>query len=105
MLILFRYHSLILLKTHNCKAFFTLQTCLQRSRVQGPPEWHPAPSEVKAAAKKAAQLASGKGVDIVKLAIMDAVRQEGIATTLIGFCTPEQVRSSLPPAKFIGNSW
>ena len=62
--------------------------------MQGPPEWHPAPAVVKAAAKQAAECAAMQGVDIAKLAIMDALRQPGISSHLIGFCTPEQVRGS-----------
>jgi len=60
--------------------------------VQGPPAWHPAPDEVKDAARRAAEAASKHGVDIAKLAIMEAVQQRGVATSLIGFATPEQAR-------------
>lgn len=60
---------------------------------QGPPDWHPASVEVKAAVRQAADAASAQGVDIAKIAIMDAIRQPGIASHLIGFCTPEQVCS------------
>jgi hypothetical protein len=60
--------------------------------LQGPPAWHPAPTAVKDAARRAAEVADKDGVDIAKLAIVDAVRQPGIATSLIGFATPQQVR-------------
>ncbi len=60
--------------------------------VQGPPVWHPAPNDVKDAARRAAEAAAEHGVDIAKLAIMEAVQQRGVATSLIGFATPEQVR-------------
>ena len=62
------------------------------SEVQGPPAWHPAPDDVKDAARRAAAAAGEHGVDIAKLAIMEAVQQRGVATTLIGFATPEQAR-------------
>ena len=39
----------------------------------GPPDWHPAPQELKDAAARAAQVASGKGQDISELALVWAV--------------------------------
>ena len=62
-----------------------------RRHPQGPPEWHPAPAELQEAARNAAQLAASRGVSLPKLAIVEAVRTEGIASHLVGFCTPEQV--------------
>ena len=59
--------------------------------MQGPRPWHHAPQKLKEAAKAAADHASSKGVDIARLAIMDAVRNDDIATTLVGLCTPKQV--------------
>ena len=59
--------------------------------MQGPPAWHPAPDAVKDAARHAAEAAGKHGVDIAKLAIMEAVQQQGVATTLIGCATPQQV--------------
>ena len=47
---------------------------------------------MKDAARRAAEAADAEGVDIAKLAIMDAVRQPDVATSLIGFATPQQVR-------------
>jgi Aldo/keto reductase family len=64
--------------------------------VQGPPDWHPAPQEVKEAAAKAAQHARDAGVDIAKLAIMDAVRAEDIPTNLVGCASREQVPETCP---------
>lgn len=41
---------------------------------QGPPEWHPAPPELKEAARASAEYCRGQGVDIAKLALQFAVR-------------------------------
>ena len=41
---------------------------------QGPPEWHPAPEEVQAAAKRAVEAADSHGADIARLALGYAVR-------------------------------
>ncbi|GAB4819507.1 hypothetical protein N2152v2_006553 [Parachlorella kessleri] len=62
---------------------------------QGPPSWHPAPQQLKEAAKAAAEHARSRGVSIARLAIMDAVKNEDIATTLVGLCTPEQVNENV----------
>lgn len=62
---------------------------------QGPPSWHPAPQQLKDAAREAAEFAASKGMSIARLAIMDAVKNRDIATTLVGLCTPEQVRENV----------
>ena len=41
---------------------------------QGPPEWHPAPEELRTAARAAADCAASHGVDIARLALMWAVK-------------------------------
>lgn len=41
---------------------------------QGPPDWHPAPPELKEAAQAAADYCRDQGVDIAKLALQFAVR-------------------------------
>ena len=61
---------------------------------QGPPEWHPAPSEVQKAAKEAAQIAAKRGCSLPKLALMDALQNEDIATTLVGLCSVAQVNEN-----------
>jgi hypothetical protein len=41
---------------------------------QGPPEWHPAPPELKQAAAAAADYCKAQGMDIAKLALQFAVK-------------------------------
>jgi L-galactose dehydrogenase len=41
---------------------------------QGPPEWHPAPAELKEAAAAAAACCRDQGVDLSKLALQFAVK-------------------------------
>lgn len=59
--------------------------------LQGPPAWHPAPEQLKAAAAAAATAAAARGVSLPKLAIMEAVKDPAIASHLVGFCTRQQV--------------
>ena len=63
------------------------------SGFQGPPPWHPAPDEVKAACRRAAEYAEAHGSNISQLAIKWALQEESIATHLIGFSKPQQVHS------------
>ncbi|CAL5219725.1 g1621 [Coccomyxa viridis] len=66
---------------------------------QGPPEWHPAPEEVKAACKQAAEYAKAHGSNISKLAIKWALQQDSIASHLIGFTKPQQVYMNVETAQ------
>ena len=59
--------------------------------VQGALDWHPAPKPVLQAAIEAREKAASHGVDIGTLAIKEAVRPQGIAVTLVGMRTPEEV--------------
>ena len=66
--------------------FVLLKICLS----QGPPSWHPAPEEVKAACRQAAEYAKAHGSNISQLAIKWALQQKSIASHLIGFAKPQQ---------------
>jgi len=61
----------------------------------GPPTWHPAPPEVKAACAAAAQYCTAEGFDIANLALQFAVKNPDIATTLVGMSTCDIVRSNI----------
>ena len=62
-----------------------------RCAFQGPPPWHPAPDEVKAACRRAAEYAQAHGSNISQLAIKWALQNESITSHLIGFSKPQQV--------------
>ncbi|KAG2448034.1 hypothetical protein HYH02_007061 [Chlamydomonas schloesseri] len=61
----------------------------------GPPEWHPAPPALRAAAAEAAALAESRGQRIEALGLRFAFRQPGVATTLVGMTTPEMVAQNV----------
>ncbi|KAK9824850.1 hypothetical protein WJX81_007328 [Elliptochloris bilobata] len=65
---------------------------------QGPPAWHPGPEELKALCRKAAAHAAQRGVDLPAMAIKAAVQEPHIATSLVGFCRPKEVRASVASA-------
>ena len=69
--------------------------CMGLLTSQGPPAWHPAPPALRSAAAAAVRMCADRGMDLSELAIQFAVREEGIATTLVGMCTREQVRRNV----------
>lgn len=62
---------------------------------RGVPAWHPAPPALVAGARRAVQFCEQLGEDIVKLAIQFAVSHPGIATTLVGSASPENIRRNI----------
>ena len=59
--------------------------------MQGPPEWMPAPKEVKDACKLAVDAAIKRGIDITALAIKYSLQNEDLSTTLV--CTLRHMRA------------
>ncbi|KAF8059175.1 hypothetical protein HT031_005347 [Scenedesmus sp. PABB004] len=62
---------------------------------QGPPEWHPAPPELKEAAAAAAEYCRDQGADLARLALQFAVKHPSIATTLVGMASAATVRANV----------
>jgi aryl-alcohol dehydrogenase-like predicted oxidoreductase len=62
---------------------------------RGAPDWHPATDEIKAGCARAAAFCKERGVDIAKLAIQFAVQHPGIATTLVGTASEENIRKNV----------
>ncbi len=59
---------------------------------RGAPEWHPAPPALKQACAHAAAWCRERGEDISRIALQFAVSHPGIATTLVGSASPENMR-------------
>ena len=62
---------------------------------RGTPAWHPAPENVKQVCAAVAELVRSRGSDLAKLAVQFAVRQPGVATTLIGTADPANLERNL----------
>ncbi len=58
---------------------------------QGPPEWHPAPQEVKNAAEKAAVYCRENGGDLSTLGLQFSTAHPGIPTTAVSTANPERI--------------
>jgi aryl-alcohol dehydrogenase-like predicted oxidoreductase len=57
------------------------------------PAWLKEPEEVKAAARRAAALCTGRGGDIAKLALQFSCANPDIATTIAGSANPQNIRN------------
>ncbi len=62
---------------------------------RGTPPWHPAPQQVKDLCAQAARLCEQRGTPIEKLAIQFAIRHPGIATTLVGSASPQNMQRNI----------
>jgi L-galactose dehydrogenase len=69
--------------------------CMGLLTEQGPPDWHPAPQEVKDAGKKAAEFCRAQGADLSKLALRFCLDHPTVSSTLIGMSTTREVETSL----------
>jgi aryl-alcohol dehydrogenase-like predicted oxidoreductase len=57
------------------------------------PAWLKEPEEVKAAARKAAELCASRGSDIAKLALQFSIANPDITTTIAGSANPQNIRN------------
>jgi len=64
-----------------------------------PPSWHPAPAPIVAGCRRAAAYCREQGVDIVKLAVQFSISHPGLATTVIGSASAENIRRNVSYAE------
>jgi L-galactose dehydrogenase len=69
--------------------------CMGLLTEHGPPDWHPAPQEVRNAGKKAAEFCRAHGADLPKLALRFCLDHPFVSTTLIGMSSTREVETSL----------
>ncbi|MFW6039039.1 MAG: aldo/keto reductase [bacterium] len=62
---------------------------------QGPPDWHPAPQQLKQKCGEAAAHCAAKGKNLSKLAVQYALAEPRIATTLVSADHPQKVETNL----------
>lgn len=58
---------------------------------EGPPDWHPAPAEVKEKCAQAAQYCRERGSDIGKLALQYSVANPDVATHIVGTASSKRI--------------
>jgi L-galactose dehydrogenase len=69
--------------------------CMGLLTEHGPPDWHPAPQQVRDAGRKAAEFCRAHGADISKLALRFCLDHPFVSSTLIGIASTHQVEASL----------
>jgi len=70
----------------------------------GPPDWHPAPEELKSACRAAAEHCSKKGKSITKLAMQYSLMNNEISTVLVGMNSSKQVEENVAAALELSTS-
>jgi L-galactose dehydrogenase len=61
----------------------------------GPPDWHPATPELRTAARTIVRLCKRRGADVAEVALRFCVDHPTVASTVIGFSTPDEVERNL----------
>ena len=69
--------------------------CMGLLTEHGPPDWHPAPREVRDAGRKAAEFCRAHGRDISEVALRFCLDYPYVASTLIGIASTREVETSL----------
>ena len=62
---------------------------------KGPPDWHPAPPEVRAACAKAVAHCRKKKLNLARLALQFAVANRDVTTTLVGTADPKKMKNNV----------
>lgn len=62
---------------------------------RGTPNWHPASESIKAGCRKAVDLCTARGWNIVELAIQFSISNPAIATTLVGTADPQNILDNI----------
>ncbi|KAF8019707.1 hypothetical protein BT93_G0412 [Corymbia citriodora subsp. variegata] len=70
----------------------------------GPPEWHPAPPELKSACRDAAAFCQKKGKNISKLAMQYSLTNKDISSMLVGMNCVKQVEENVAAAMELASS-
>jgi len=63
--------------------------------LEGPPDWHPAPSALRERCAEAARYCADRGGDLSKLALQFAVANPAIATTIVGSANPDRILQNI----------
>jgi L-galactose dehydrogenase len=65
----------------------------------GPPAWHPAPAPIREACARAAMHARSRGIDLAKLALGFALKNDRATSTLVGMRTVAEVEANVTNAR------
>jgi aryl-alcohol dehydrogenase-like predicted oxidoreductase len=67
---------------------------------EGPPDWHPAPAEVKEAGRRVVELCRQANVDPADVSLRFCLDHPYVSSTLVGMSTSEHVKNNLRALRF-----
>jgi L-galactose dehydrogenase len=70
----------------------------------GPPDWHPAPEAVKAAARNALEICKQRGVSLATIAMQFGLMERKISTTISGAATASEIEANVRAMETTMNS-
>ena len=83
------------LQKHNVAIFNSAPLAMRLLTLQGPPDWHPAPADVRAKCMEAALYCQQRGGDIGKLALQFSVANPDIHTNIVGTANPDRILQNI----------
>lgn len=87
------------LKAKNVGIFNSAPLAMRLLSDAGPPDWHPAPAELKAKCAEAAALCRARGADIGRLALQFSMANPDIHTHVVGTASPDRVLQNIADAE------
>jgi L-galactose dehydrogenase len=91
--------ALPFLQEHGVGIFNSAPLAMRLLSADGPPDWHPAPVEVRQQCSEAARICRERGGDLGKLALQFSLRQPAIHTTVVGTASPRRVEENVSHAQ------
>jgi L-galactose dehydrogenase len=82
-------------KARGIAIFNSAPLAMRLLSLEGPPNWHPAPPEVRAQCAEAARFCQSRGADIGKLALQFSVANPDIHTNIVGSANPERMLKNI----------
>ena len=83
------------LQTKGVAIFNSAPLAMRLLSADGPPDWHPAPAEVRARCAEAARYCREHGGDLGKLALQFSVANASIPTHIVGTANPKRILQNI----------
>lgn len=83
------------LKEKGVGIFNSAPLAMRLLSAEGPPDWHPAPPEVRAKCAEAAEYCRERGSDLGKLALQFSVANPDLHANIVGTASPERILSNI----------
>lgn len=87
------------LQSRNVGVISSAPLAMRLLTLDGPPSWHPAPADVRAACMAAARHCQSKGADVARLALQFAVANPDVHTVVVGSASAERMMENIRHAE------